>query len=242
MYIVESGLGVIRLRGGREVHVPTDSLVLLPHAPDHSISAGEAEDGAVTQWLEGTFEVAPVVAHRLFRGLPDQIVIDSRTDPDTEWLLIAAPLLAVELERPLPGSMAMVSRVLDLLFIRTLRTWAAGSNATPGWLTGCMDPHIGESMAALHGDLSRRWTVPELASIAGMSRSSFADRFQQRVGQAPGSYLQDARLATAADLLRTTDQSIARLAESVGYSSDAAFSRAFQRVYGMPPSAWRAAE
>jgi transcriptional regulator GlxA family with amidase domain len=133
----------------------------------------------------------------------------------------------------------MTSRILDLLFIQVLRAWASGPDASPGWLTGAMDPVVGDAITAIHGDPRHPWTIEKLADKSNLSRSAFAERFSRRVGQPPAAYLAEVRLANGADLLLATSEPVGAVAGQVGYESEAAFSRAFSRRDGMAPSKWR---
>ena len=102
-------------------------------------------------------------------------------------------------------------------------------------------PHVGRALALLHAKPDHPWTVDELAREAALSRSALADRFVALVGEPPMQYLTRWRLALAAQRLRSDREAIARVAERSGYESEAAFSRAFKREFGMPPAAWRKA-
>ena len=133
----------------------------------------------------------------------------------------------------------MVARILDLLFIQILRAWAAGTDAKPNWLAGALDPQIGLALSAIHRDPGHDWTVEELARACSLSRSAFAARFVARVGKPPATYLAHVRLDAATDLLRDTSLPVTLIAENVGYTSEAAFSRAFKNCYGTPPARWR---
>jgi len=108
-----------------------------------------------------------------------------------------------------------------------------------GWLGGLRDRHIGRALSLMHGQPTRDWTLDQLAKEAGLSRSSFAERFTDYVGIPPMQYLQKWRLQIAAARLRDGDANIATIAADVGYESEAAFSRAFKRVIGVPPADWR---
>jgi len=135
----------------------------------------------------------------------------------------------------------MISRILDLLFIHALRAWAQeDTHRTPGWLTGAADPLVGRAVAAMR-HVARKWSVPELARLTTLSRSTFAERFRLLLGSLPAAYLADVRLRQAAELLRTTTDPVGAVARRVGYTSDAAFIRAFTRRYGAQPGRWRRA-
>jgi transcriptional regulator GlxA family with amidase domain len=125
---------------------------------------------------------------------------------------------------------------IDLLVIRTLRTWAASRPTNLGWLGGLAEERIGRALSAMHADPYRDWNVDALASIAAMSRSVFAERFTAKVGGPPLRYLTRWRLTIAADLLRTGGLKVTEAAQRVGYASDAAFSRAFKAHFGYAPS------
>lgn len=130
----------------------------------------------------------------------------------------------------------MVSRLIDLLVIRTLRMWVSKQGNRAGWLSGLSDERIGRALNAMHMEPSRAWTVESLAETASMSRSIFSDRFTSVVGVPPLRYLTRWRLTLAADLLRTGTVKVTDVAFSAGYGSEAAFSRAFKAQFGYPPS------
>lgn len=120
-----------------------------------------------------------------------------------------------------------------------MRAWAIRPDATAGWLTGAMDPVIGDAITSIHANPAHPWTIERLAGKSNLSRSAFADRFASRVGTPPAAYIAQVRLENAADLLQYTTQSISAIAHQIGYDSEAAFSRAFSKRYGVPPSRWR---
>jgi AraC-like DNA-binding protein len=103
------------------------------------------------------------------------------------------------------------------------------------------DARIARALAALHGDLRRRWTTEALADRAGLSRSAFAERFARAIGEPPMRYLARLRLEQAAERLAAGADPVARIAYDVGYESESAFTRAFARAYGASPAAWRRA-
>ncbi|MNI69835.1 Exoenzyme S synthesis regulatory protein ExsA [compost metagenome] len=127
-----------------------------------------------------------------------------------------------------------------MLFIEVLRLYMhqQGEGRT-GWLAGVSDRIVGAALNALHKKPCHTWTLEELARTAGTSRSVLAERFQQMVGVSPMQYLTQWRMLLAANLLRSSNSSLLRIAEEVGYQTDTAFSRAFRREYGAPPAAWR---
>lgn len=108
-----------------------------------------------------------------------------------------------------------------------------------GWLRGLRDPLIGRALALLHGNPAHPWTLVDLAETLGTSRTVLADRFTRLVGQAPLQYLTRWRVQLAASMLKETNAKVSAVAVDVGYSSEAAFSRAFKKFAGVPPSKWR---
>ena len=108
-----------------------------------------------------------------------------------------------------------------------------------GWLAGLREPVVGRALSALHASPARDWTIESLAREVGLSRTVLAERFTHFVGQPPMQYLTKWRMQLAANHLRTGTDSVAAIAERVGYDSEAAFSRAFKKALGVPPSQWR---
>ncbi|GAA4098305.1 cupin domain-containing protein [Nocardioides kongjuensis] len=237
LHLVETGEAELRVDdGGPRVGLRAGDLALLARGRAHALHPGPD-----ATWLSGSFAVEERVAAPLLAVLPTVIVI--RGDEEgLDWLPLSARLLGVEVAEPRAGSQVMVSRILDLLFIQALRTWAArGEVAGAGWLTAALDPQVGRALKVMHRRPEDPWTVDRLADLAAMSRAAFAARFGRLAGESPGRYLQRLRLARAADRLTTTREPAGSIGRSVGYSSEAAFSRAFAREYGTAPRAWRAA-
>jgi AraC-like DNA-binding protein len=160
----------------------------------------------------------------------------------TEILNSTLDLLSKETAEPGIGSGLVISRLVDILFIQAIRSHLAESdNEGVGWLTAMKDPRLGAALRSLHRQPETNWTVGQLAAEAGMSRSAFALRFKNRVGEAPLAYLTRWRIFRATALLRQTEISISEIAAKIGYESDAALSKAFRRVTGMSPSSFRKA-
>jgi AraC-like DNA-binding protein len=132
------------------------------------------------------------------------------------------------------GRELVLKRLVEILLIESLRVAPAG-DAPPGLLRGLADSQLAPAIRKMHSDLSQPWTVAELAKAAALSRSSFFDRFTKAVGMAPMEYLLTWRMAVARDLLRRNN-GISQVAERVGYGSASAFSSAFSRHVGLPPS------
>lgn len=141
--------------------------------------------------------------------------------------------LASEMSEQAPGSEVVATRLAEVLFIQMLRAHiASGPERNKGWLRAIFDPQIGTALSDLHEKVNAPWTVESLAAAAGMSRSAFAARFKELLGQTPLEYVTEWRMQKAMPLLQQRDKKLIDIARSVGYESDAAFSKAFKRVVG----------
>lgn len=149
-------------------------------------------------------------------------------------------LLALESQTESMGATIVVSRLADILFVQAVRAYVeqAGPRAA-GWLKAIGDRQLRFALAEMHEAVERRWTVASLASSAGMSRSGFAARFKDLVGESPLEYLTRWRVYKATQLLRESDLKVAKVASLVGYESDAAFNRTFKKSVGEAPGEYR---
>jgi AraC-like DNA-binding protein len=156
------------------------------------------------------------------------------------WLADLLRLGVEESRAERPGSQSLLAKLSELAFTEALRRYAQSRPAElKGWLAGLQDTYVARALALLHGDPSRGWTVEELARDVALSRSALAERFTATIGEPPMQYLTRWRLTLAAQALRARGDSIARIAERSGYDSEASFTRAFKREFGMPPTTWR---
>ncbi len=141
--------------------------------------------------------------------------------------------LASEMAEQAPGSEVVATRLAEVLFVHILRAHiASGPERNKGWLRAIFDPQMGTALSAIHGRVNTPWTVESLAEAAGMSRSAFAARFKELLGQTPLEYVTGWRMQKAMQLLEQRDKKLIDVARLVGYESDAAFSKAFKRVVG----------
>jgi AraC-like DNA-binding protein len=145
-----------------------------------------------------------------------------------------------ESKAPRLGGESVLGRLSELMFVDVLRRYLESLPADcTDWLAGLRDPFVGRALTALHRSPARDWALESLAREVGLSRSALAERFTEFVGQPPMQYLTNWRMQLAANHLLSGMDSVAEVAERVGYESEAAFSRAFKKVVGMPPSHWR---
>jgi AraC-like DNA-binding protein len=133
------------------------------------------------------------------------------------------------------------NRLGEVLFIQTIRTHIASGaeSSKQGWLRGVFDPKIGAALKSAHENVKKPWTVESLAAASGMSRSAFAARFKELLGQTLLDYLTEWRMQKALPLLRETDGKLSEIAHLVGYESDAALSKTFKRFVGQTPGEYR---
>jgi AraC-like DNA-binding protein len=156
------------------------------------------------------------------------------------WSGELAQLAAAESANRRPGSEAVLERLSEMMFVDALRRHIeAMAEDASGWLAGLRDRFVGRALALLHERPAEDWTIDALGSQVGLSRSALHQRFVDLIGQPPMQYLAQWRMQLASQILRDTQSSIAAIALEVGYDSEAAFVRAFKRLVGMPPAAWR---
>ncbi len=139
-----------------------------------------------------------------------------------------------------PGSEAMLARMSEMMFVDAVRRYADQLPAhSEGWLAGLRDRFVGRALALMHEQPAQDWSNDELGRRVGLSRSALHERFVQLIGLPPMQYLAQWRMQAAARLLLETRATVAAIALDVGYDSEAAFARAFKRLVGKPPAAWR---
>lgn len=180
-------------------------------------------------------------ASPMFSVIPPVIYIPNDQGRAIDWLAAPLELIAFETRHDYPATSTVVSRVMDILFIMVIRYWITHhQHETGGWLKALYHPQIGEVMGAMHQQPEHPWTVEDLAKIANMSRSSLAKQFTAMVGESPMKYLTRWRMQLAAMwLVSEPDLTIDAIALRVGYTSGYAFSKAFKRMIGDSPDAYR---
>lgn len=142
-----------------------------------------------------------------------------------------------------PGSAAVLERVSEMVFVDAARRYLESlPEDASGWLAALRDRHVGKAIGLMHERPAEPWTIDELGRQVGLSRSALHERFADLVGQPPMQYLANWRIQRGAGLLREGRATVATIAQEVGYESEAAFARAFKRLVGQPPAAWRRAQ
>ncbi|MDD9945619.1 MAG: AraC family transcriptional regulator [Myxococcales bacterium] len=176
----------------------------------------------------------------LFSALPPYLLIPQDEGPSTVWLKTSIAHLITEAESGRPGSETLLSRLTELIFVETIRTYIDRlPESERGWLAALKDPLVGAAVRHMHERPQHAWTVAELARRVGASRSAFSARFTELLEVSPITYLYRWRIRQATNLLDDTQLSIPEIAAQVGYESESAFSRAFKREMGSPPASWR---
>jgi transcriptional regulator GlxA family with amidase domain len=176
----------------------------------------------------------------LAAALPPILRFDTRYGSTAAWMRSSLEFAADEIAAQRAGSETVLAKMSELMFVEALRRYVESlPEEQTGWLAGLKDPFVSRALALMHGGLTREWTVDDLGREVGLSRSALADRFTRLIGEPPMRYLARWRLQVAATQLRNSDVPLARIAQQVGYESEAAFNRAFKRNFGVPPAAWR---
>lgn len=205
-------------------------------APGDEVRHGNPDGPASVRLLGGYFVFETDDAGLLVSLLPAQVHVRG-----AERLSILVRLLTEEAAEQRPGRDLVLQRLVEVLLIEALRL-TQRPDAAPGLLRGLADQRLAEAIRVMHGNPARSWTVAELAKAAGLSRSTFFDRFMRNVGLAPMEYLLGWRMAMAKDLLRSRNADISDVAERVGYGSASTFSTAFSRHVGQAPGRYARAE
>lgn len=159
---------------------------------------------------------------------------------DGAWSEQFLALAVAETRQPRPGGEVLLERMSETMFVDAIRRHLERlPEGSRGWLAGLRDRHVGRALTLLHGQPAAPWTMDELGRRVGLSRSALHERFLAYIGQPPMQYLAHWRMQLAARMLREGQSSVAAIALTVGYESEAAFTRAFKRLVGLPPAAWR---
>ena len=185
--------------------------------------------------LSGAMELDLVTMHPLVALMPNAMSVGALLDrqPETHAILAA---MESEMAQDRPGSAGILARLADVIAALIVRGWVeCGCDNASGVITGLRDPRLARVLVELHKDPGRDWDVPTMARMMGTSRSVFSDRFVTVVGVSPLRYVTDLRMRIAAQWLEQEGSSVAVVAHRMGYSSQAAFTRAFKRVIGISP-------
>lgn len=260
-HLITAGSAWLHMAGMRPLHLQTGDVVVLPSGAAHVLSADLADapgplrsrlggalpavenDGAgpKTEILCGYFNFDPSVSGPLFTSMPHVVHVRSAT-ADLGGMQALIEILRGEHRSPRLGSEFILSQLASALFAMIIRDWLVQTPDQPGMLALLAEPRLRRGLDAMLTDPARQWSVEELADVCHLSRATFARHFVKVAGMTPGEMLMRIRMARAAHWLRRDKRNVSIIADEVGYASEAAFSRAFNRLYGTTPGAFRRAQ
>jgi len=231
MHLIGSDLSLPAVPGKEVIRPPRDGGLFSIH---------HGGTGNCTRMVCGFLGCAGTEGNPVISSLPPLLRVKLEQGGAAEWIRSTFQYAAEEVSAARPGSETVLAKVSELLFVEAVRRYAEElPDGRTGWFSGLRDPHVARALALLHRDITRRWTVDDLGREVGMSRSALADRFIRLIGVPPMHYLAGWRMQVATGKLRDTSDSLAQVAETVGYDSEAAFSRAFKKAFGTAPATWR---
>ena len=155
------------------------------------------------------------------------------------WLETVLKFIGHEAEKGELGSKAIVERLSEILFIQVIRAYSKTAEESVGHLAALGDIQISRVLRQIHKEPDEKWTLEKLSREAGVSRSTFAEKFHALMGMPPMEYIARWLMLLARNALKETMKSITEIAEEVGYESKASFSTAFRRQFGVSPSVYR---
>ncbi len=264
IHILTAGHCWLEVPGHEPMHLQQGSLVLLPHGRGHRILSDKTQSttplfdipvhhvserydimrfGGTGPLCRATCCVARfdhVAGQELIKHLPPVMVVNTWEETEGSWLQSTLRYMAREARDLKPGGETVITHLADILIIQAIRTWLnKAPHSDTGWLTALRDRQIGRALAMIHRNPEHNWTVDRLAKQVGMSRSGFSARFTELLGEPVMKYLTRWRMQTARLQLMKGSEPLIVLAEQLGYQSEAAFSRAFKRVFGVSPGSVR---
>jgi len=263
-HLLTEGHAFVRLETGERETLSAGDLVMIPHGDSHIMGNGgltkavnDAEElaeiiqqrlklwrlgggGEVTRFVCGYMACDPDLSKVFLSGLPPLFKVSIRNDAAGRWLENSIRFSVEQADKLQAGGEAVLAKLSEVVFIETLRTYIASLSAEhTGWLAGTRDSEVGKTLALMHREPSRPWTLADLAREVGVSRSVLAERFRHYLKETPMAYLTRWRLQLGAQMLGSTNYSVSQIAGDVGYESEAAFNRAFKREFEVPPARFR---
>jgi AraC-like DNA-binding protein len=263
-HIVTAGHCWLDLEGEEPRLLQQGSLALVPHGNGHCLRSSPQEEavplfdipvdkvsdryeimrhggtGELTQLTCCVVRFDHVAGQQLIKLLPKVLQVNSWAEEEDSWLQSTLRFIAREAREPKPGGETVITHLADILIIQAIRSWIdSASDADLGWLAALRDNQIGRAIAAIHREPEKNWSVASLAREVGMSRSGFSAGFTNLVGESAMRYLTQWRMQLARVQLQETTDTLSVLAHRLGYQSEAAFCRAFKRVFGVSPGSVR---
>jgi AraC-like DNA-binding protein len=250
--------------GDERLDIFPGEIVICPHGDSHAFESGPCRHavdgegelqrifsqglklsrmgggGEVARFICGYMVCEPNLSQVFLAGLPAIFKVNIREDSAGQWLENSIRYSLADGKASGAGAHAVLAKLSETLFVETLRRYM---NLLPegqtGWLAGARDAEVGKVLALMHRQPAAPWTIAALAREAGISRPVLAARFRKCLGEPPVAYLTHWRLQLSAQMLSSTNYSVAQIASKVGYDSEQAFNRAFKRNFGNPPARYR---
>lgn len=265
-HVLTSGRCFARIVGQEAIPVEAGEVVVFTHSDPHIMSstpdlradpptADVLEIAAASQTpfpinyvKDGPLSARLVCGYLACHALPFNPLLEALppvikagdVEGDGGWLGQFIRLAVSEVAEKRAGSETVLTKLSELMFVDVLRRYVESlPPQQTGWLAGLRDPHLAKALALIHDRPAHNWTVEALAKESALSRTVLAERFTKIVGMPPMHYLAKWRMQIASELLSAGNSNVANIAAEIGYESEAAFSRAFKKMIGVPPSAWR---
>jgi AraC-like DNA-binding protein len=237
LYIL-SGSVDVALRDGEVLHLdPGHFILLLPGQP-YGLNVAEAKEPTKIGQVTYRFDVGR--ARLFFKILPHALVISHLNKEEVDWQLSLANLIAQQRDSTGPASAAINRRLVEAAFIGVIQQFIKRDPALRQHMPDSLMARISPSLQAMHHHPDKPWTIASLARLAAMSRTLFATTFVRSTGETPRRYLTRVRMERARNLLQRSHLAVAVIAHRAGYGTDAAFARAFKRLFGVSPGQCRA--
>lgn len=187
----------------------------------------------------GHFEFARSLDHPFIKELPSMMHIRDTDLKQFSWLKSITDLVIEEAGKEQSGSEAIINKLGEILFVHILRVFIEKNKSTNGFIAAIQDERISRVLKEIHSSAQKDWHLEQLAQIAAMSRTSFANRFKSLTGETPFNYITQWRLLKAKELLEESNLTVGEIAEQVGYQSEAAFNRVFKKRISQTPLKFR---
>ena len=264
-HIVIRGQCWLQVNEDEGIYMSNGDLVVIPHGASHILAdtptttirpladvleqvayVGEGPlvyggDGAGCCLVCGEFAFDDLGSHPLLANLPKKLHVSGDSSYNTQWLDSAIGFIAHEATKLEPGAHAIIDRLSEIILIQVIRATLDATKEPIPFLSAFTDARINRVLSAIHANPAEDWNVERLGQLVNMSRSSFSNRFSELARMTPLQYVIFVRLQRASHLLSETPARLISVAESVGYQSEAAFSQAFKKQYGMRPGEFRRA-
>lgn len=263
-HLLTEGRAYARLSEGTREQLSAGDIVIFPHGDAHFLGNGWPEKpvdsikafgrnmsgelkgvrygggGEITRFICGYMACHPRLSEVFLAGLPPMFKVNVGKAPSGEWIEKSIRFSVSQTEGIIAPGDSVTTRLSEVLFVETLRGYINSLPANQiGWLAAARDPVVGQALSLLHKQPDRAWTILNLASSVGLSRTRLTERFRHFLGESPIAYLTHWRLKLAAEMLQTSEDSVAQVAVTVGYGSEASFNRAFKREFACPPAKFR---